>query len=215
MEELQKKRSKDPEFKGRVFANYPIFHPKLGFCDVWEHGMEKEPIYDSFIIIDEAYRSFNSRKTKTFTDDEHLFFSTNGHNGNDIVLIAQHPNRIDLIIREMVDLFYLVRKLEIPIINRPLWFRLDAYLTMEDYKERYMNKDALYRRERVPFSKYIGNAYDTHFFRKEETHEPLIINWADKLGIDPSQINFKDSLFKRITNRLLNRQTSPEVVELE
>ncbi len=212
MEEFHKRRLKDPDFKGRVFANYPILHSKLGFCDVWEHGMEKWPIYDSFIVIDEAYRSFNSRKTKTFTDDEHLFFSTNGHNGDDIVLIAQHPNRIDLVIREMTDIFYLIRKVEIPLINRPLWFRLDGYLTMDDYKERHMHKDALYRTDRTRFSKRVGNAYDTHYFRKPADYEPEIINWADKLGVDPNNCKPKNSFLQNTIERIKKRFSSPELV---
>jgi hypothetical protein len=209
MEKFHKKRKKDPDFEGRVLANYPILHPKLGFCDVWEPDCVYLPIYDSKIYIDEAYRDFNSRKHKSFNDDEHLFFSTNGHNGNDINLIAQNPARIDLVIREMVDTFFFIKKTEIPIINRPLWFTLDAYLTEQDFAMRYMNKDACWNRSHRIFRKKIAKAYDTHYFRKECEEKPVFKNWGEVLGIDPFSKNQNRSILQKVKNVLSLRAGDP------
>lgn len=201
MEYCHKQRLKDPDFKGRVFSNYPIHHPKLGFCDVWEPDMCLLPIYDSYIYIDEAYRDFNSRKHKNFSDDEHLFFSTNGHNGNDINLIAQNPARIDLIIREMTDTFFFVKKTEIPIINRPLWFTLDAYLTEQDFAMRLMTKDSMYNRTRIRFKKRVAKAYDTHYFRKPSDQDPVFVNWSERVPL--LDLPARSPWYIRLKNKLI------------
>ncbi|WP_406657401.1 zonular occludens toxin domain-containing protein [Methanolobus sp. ZRKC2] len=215
MEEFHKKRKKDPDFKGRVFSNYPIKHPKLGFCDVWFPHMCEWPIYDSEIYIDEAYRDFNSRKHKMFSDEEHLFFSTNGHNGNNINLIAQNPARIDLIIREMTDTFFYVKKTEIPIIGRPLWFTLDAYLCEDDFKRRHMDPDALYNRTHKIFRPKVAKAYDTHYFRKACDQEPEFINWAENLDLDDPINEMEQSKFRNVYIWLYNKVRSPELVKDE
>ncbi|WP_340819017.1 zonular occludens toxin domain-containing protein [Methanolobus sp. WCC4] len=212
MEEVHKKRLKDPDFKGRVFSNYPIEHSKLGFCDVWKPEYVYLPIYDSYIFIDEAYRDFNSRKHKSFTDDEHLFFSTNGHNGNDINLIAQNPARIDLVIREMTDTFFYVKKTEIPLIGRPLWFTIDAYLTEDDFKRRHQDKEAMYNRSRLRFSVKVARAYDTHYFRKECDEEPTFLNWSEELGIDPGNRKPERPFLQNAIGRIKDRFSSPELV---
>ncbi|WP_406656156.1 zonular occludens toxin domain-containing protein [Methanolobus sp. ZRKC2] len=215
MEEFHKKRKKDSNFKGRVFSNYPIKHPKLGFCDVWEPHMCEWPIYDSKIYIDEAYRDYNSRKHKMFSDDEHLFFSTNGHNGNDINLIAQNPARIDLIIREMTDTFFYIKKMEIPLVGRPLWFTLDAYLSEDDFKRRHMDKEALYNRTRKIFKAKVANAYNTHHFRKACDQEPVFVNWGEKLDLDDPINENEKSRIKTVYDRLCNRVKSQELVSNE
>lgn len=107
-----KKAKKDGK---KVFSNYPIYHKKLGSTYRWEAGMEQDNITDSIIIIDEAYQAYNSRNFKGFSKNEHLFFSLNGHNQNDIWLIAHSPQRVDVVIREMVDMFYFVTKYSIPL----------------------------------------------------------------------------------------------------
>ncbi len=131
-----------------------------------------------------------------FSDQEHLFFSTKGHNGNDINLVVQNPARLDLVIREMTDTFFYVKKIEIPLIWRPLLFVLDAYLCEDDFKRRHMDKDALYNLSYKLFRPKVSKAYDTHYFRKECDQEPVFISWDEKLGLDNPLNRVEKSRFK-------------------
>ena len=95
---------------------------------VWTPDLAHESIHDALIVIDEAYRDYNSRSFKNFSPDEHTFFATNGHNNVDIVLIAQNPARVDVVIREMCNIYFFVRKVSLPFVSRPLCFRVLGFL---------------------------------------------------------------------------------------
>lgn len=157
----------------RVYTNYPVFFRGRSTL-VWEKRLIKEPIYDAVIIMDEAYRDVSSRDFKNFSKDEHTFFATNRHNGLDIYLLAQHLNRVDVIIREMANEIIRLGAFRIPFW-RPLFFRADAYAD----EQAYAKKD-IYYTEHYLFRWKYANAYDTRAFRRDE--EPYRgITWAEKL----------------------------------
>ena len=139
------KQAYDALKKGRVvFSNYPIITPAgLSSC-IWESTHCHENVQDSLIIIDEAYRDMSSRDFKDFTKEEHTFFATNRHNNNDVLLLAQNPARIDVILREITSEFLFMRKVSIPFTwwlnkleacNLPLVFVAYGYL-LETLMER-------------------------------------------------------------------------------
>jgi Zonular occludens toxin (Zot) len=167
--------------KRKVFSNYPIISPKYGSSYVWKPEYASSDIVDSIIFIDEAYRDFNSRNYKSFTSDEHLFFATNGHNGLDIVLIAHSPQRLDTVIREMATIFYYVSKVAIPFIDRPLWFKIEGYPDELTLSQRFVRQDNSYSIEHCFFKKSVANAYNTHFFRKDNIHPELYSTWVENL----------------------------------
>lgn len=169
--------------KQKVFTNYPVFYKNKSTL-VWESGYETEPITDSLIIIDEAYRYFNSRNYKNFTDEEHFFFATSGQNENDIILIAHSPARLDTVIREIASLFLFVKKITIPLTEYPLWFRTEGYLDEISLSRRAMSKEAFDSVEHHIFRKKIAKAYDTHFFRKIDIPETQFYTWAEKTDVE-------------------------------
>ena len=114
-----------------MFTNYPIVDSDMRSSLVWSPDLVHESIHDALIVIDEAYRDYNSRSFKNFSADEHTFFATNGHNNVDVVLIAQNPARVDVVIREMTNIYYFVRKFQLPFMSRPLWFRVLGFLDEE------------------------------------------------------------------------------------
>lgn len=165
--------------KGRkVYTNYPVIHtikqrPKFYKKKVqvvlstlkWDKLFAKHNITDSMIVIDEGYIDYSSRDFKAFTKETHTFFATNGHNNNDIYIIAQNPARVDLIIREMANVFIHVRKHSFPWSTNPLWFTVEGYLTQEDFALRHSSPNAVYTRRQLLPSKAVKKAYDTHYYR--------------------------------------------------
>lgn len=184
-----------------VFSNFPIYHKKYGWSYVWTPDLALQVVTDSFILIDEAYRDYNSRNSTNkgkgkngnnkdvFTENEHTFFATCRHLNNDIWLIAHNPARIDVVIREITEEFILMHCHKIPILsslfgflNFPLWFSADVFLDEQALAQRYTSRHAVYCVERFAFSKKVANSYDTHFFRDKDTEEPIFIRWDEHLN---------------------------------
>lgn len=161
-----------------VFSNYPIHHKKYGSTLFWNKNSYQYNIHDSVIIIDEAYRDYNSRKYHKFSTNEHTFFATNGHDNNDIILICHGIHRIDPVIREMVDTYYYVKKITFPFSEKPLWFIVEGFLDEIEIANRY-RYNTVYSKFFLRFKKEIGNSYDTHYFRKPDNEKFDLISWDD------------------------------------
>ena len=101
--------------KGRLlFSNYNISYkvfgvPLTSFDCPPEYFKNKSFPEDSFIILDEAQNQFNSRFFKDMTKEEIKYFSGHRHLGNDIWITTQHPNRVDVVLRENADKFIWIR----------------------------------------------------------------------------------------------------------
>lgn len=134
-----------------------------------EQLLSGAPAYDSDIIIDEAYQYFSSRNFKNFGLTKHEFFSLCGHYGNRVVLIAQHPARLDKIIRENCTCFIMARCYRLPN-GVPFVFR---YLEF-DFDVSLMGSLSDIRRARpvssswVRFKKSVASLYDTHCLRPSD-----------------------------------------------
>lgn len=144
---------------------------------VWEDKFITGGIQDSMIILDEAYRVVGSRDFKQFLKATHTFFATNGHDDNDFWVIAQHPARIDIIIREMVNIFYYVKK--IGFGEKALLFIVNGYLSEEDFVKRRNEKSSVYSREFILPNNLIKSAYNFKYFRNKE---PIVKfeSWIEK-----------------------------------
>ncbi|TGC06979.1 zonular occludens toxin domain-containing protein [Methanolobus halotolerans] len=136
--------------KKHYFTNFPVEHPKKGFTNVWKSELAKQNITDSMIVIDEAYRNYNSRDYKTFQKDEHTFFATNRHLNNDIFLIAHNPARIDVVIREITEEFILMHCHKLPFLRWPLWFSADVFLDELAVAQRYTSPPCDLLRRTLP-----------------------------------------------------------------
>lgn len=180
--QILKKIAKGKGNKKHVFSNYPIYHKKWGSSLYLDRDTLNYDITDSLIIFDEAYRDFNSRTFYKFTKKEHTFFATNGHDNNDIVLIAHGINRVDSVIREMVDTYFFVKKYGIPFKDKPIVFNIEGYIDLIDIAQRHRRNTA-HSSFWLRFDKKIAKAYDTHFFRKPDNPDIEFISW-EKLNDD-------------------------------
>lgn len=180
--------------KKKVFSNYPIYHKKYGSTLFLDRNTLNYDITDSLIIFDEAYRDFNSRTFYKFTKKEHTFFATNGHDNNDIFLIAHGINRVDTVIREMVDTYFFVKKYSIPFMERPLFFNVEGYIDLIDIGQRH-RRNTVYSSFWLRFQKEIADAYDTHFFRKPDNPDTKFLSWEfmnDEMIKNQSDIYMND-----------------------
>jgi hypothetical protein len=128
-------------------------------------------------------------------------FATNGHNNNDFLLIAHSPARLDTVIREMVNTYYYVKKFQIPLMGRPLWFKVEGYVDELSLSQRYTNPNAVYSIERYLFKKRVAHAYDTHFFKKPDTEDIEFISWVEVKKDAPVKIRTR--LYNYIHNSKL------------
>lgn len=145
----------------------------LQFDDRLLHG---EMIYDSDIYLDEAYKYFNSRNFRSFSSSMHDFFSLHRHNGNTIYLGTQHPARLDVVIRELVDDFVLLSATSLPFVDHPVWFTRRFYFD-DPCRVPTVAAEGLVKPfavERSLFSWSVARAYDTHALRSTDVPLDLV-----------------------------------------
>lgn len=167
-----------------VYSNFPILSVDGKYCSfVFTKELMRENLNGCAVFIDEGYTMFNSRKYMEFSDEDHDWFATSGHNEMMIFIIVQSVNRVDKVIREVLNLLYLVYKVKIPIIQLPLWFTVYGLLDVDDVRDFRRGNIDPWTTERVRFSVDTALAYDTKFFRKttKEPHKgkPWIEEYAD------------------------------------
>lgn len=189
----------------KVFTNYPVVSIDGEHVSMyWERQFMEKNACGSVIIIDEAYRDYSSREFKSFTKDDHTWFATTGHNEISLYLITQNPQRIDLIIREVVNVWLKVRKVEIPILEIPLLFVVDAYLSEMELAAAAVGRVSPYYTERYWFKKRVALAYDTRFFRKDKDPPLFTDDWIThlrKIGFDYEayqKVNLKDLYYSLV-----------------
>ena len=152
--------------------------PKTLSSFKWEDEYQFSGMNDSIIIWDEAYRIQGMSSRERMSKEQHDFIDTNEQDNNDFYVIAQHFNRLEIIMKEVSYLLN-VHKTSNPFskINdgksggrqgqlTPWFFSTEYYLTEDDLKLRRVSEKACYKRERIWFNKGFGMAYDTRAFRK-------------------------------------------------
>lgn len=150
-----------------VYTNWPVFDSVSG---KYTYKLTRDNIIhvppNSDLYIDEAHFWYNSRlslvKGKGMTEDEMSFFRTIGHRNVRVTFVTHHPDRLDVIIRNITHVFCEITKRNVPFTTRPLQFNLTYYLSENDMIG-IMPKPADHKIRY--FSKKTANAYDTHYFR--------------------------------------------------
>lgn len=175
----------------KVYSNYPIVQKKKNkvlSSYKWKPELVYENIYNSIVFIDEAYRDYNSRDYRNFTDDLQVFFSTQRHNDDDLVLISPNPARIDKVIREMTNLFIYIIPHRFLIFRTPIYFTAESFLSFEDFPLRFKNPAYVYGKEHYFYQKKISRCYDTKQFRNEsEEYVPELWYNAEDESINDEQ----------------------------
>lgn len=148
--------------------SYVLNPYKLGLYDK-DHKTDLLPPY-SLGIISEAQRVFNSYLAKKFRDSFFAFFETSRHYGLDFILNCQRPILIAPNVREIIDEFMYIEKLEHKtdicgnvvghiwhIIEWTDWQSLSAFLRTGNLTncKKYI----------IENNKCLFENYDSYFFR--------------------------------------------------
>lgn len=159
----------------KIFTNFPVKWKNKSTMK-WDPRYVSENLVNSLVVIDEAYRTYNSRKFESFSDDAHLMFATSRHNENSIVFISQNLNRLDKVIREIAEIWW-VSKVAIPNPRhlleydqwRPIWFTTEVYDCEDSLKMRLVvGKKAMLKKRRTFFRKKVAEIYDTHYYGRDK-----------------------------------------------
>lgn len=155
--------------RGRpVFSNYPItFRTRKHEYRSLKltRDMIRKGTYPpgSLIIVDECNHWFNSRNFKDFNVQDLIFFTQHRHIGLDMFLISQHPQRVDVSIREIVNQY-------LEIINLGPLSLIFKYDNVEDFSTGRQFPQIIYRKPHI-FTAYDTNYFADSFDNREEIYE--------------------------------------------
>ncbi len=129
-----------------VFSNYPILLDvkKNIYSNIIKPSdleMKYQLPVNSLIILDEMQRYQDSREFKTFPKQLGVFFQHHRHGSiKDIILVTQHPRRLDNKMRDLVEVFRKYRLfVKIPFIPLILC-TYSNYYEFEDYGSYHLMK---------------------------------------------------------------------------
>jgi zona occludens toxin (predicted ATPase) len=157
MNGLIRKIKKMPKINN-VYSNYPILldaknNVYSNLLDIRAMNMKFCFPKDSVLILDEVQRYYDSREFKTFPKDLGTFMQHHRHGDiKDIILITQHPRRIDNKMRDLAEVFVKYR----------IWFNIPLLPFIFVYYTNYYEHDDFGKYHHV--KKEMQNYdYDNHF----------------------------------------------------
>lgn len=132
----------------KVYSNYYIKSdsPNLYF---WKKPEEILHVSEGIIAMDEAHVYFNSRKWKDLPEEFLRLLAQHRKKGLHIEGTVQHVNRLDVVMRELIDFWYTYQ-------NRPFFFvRYEFDLDQDKQKKYVLSQRWIWK------SKKIYESYDT------------------------------------------------------
>lgn len=173
-----------------VFTNYPVKGAyKITFDDLINHTFPSQ----ATVIIDESGRWFNSRKWKDLPSEVFDLFTLHRHMRLDLIVAVQNFNRIDVSLREVIELVWWSRNnLILP------FFVYDGYYDVESLgiKGEGQKRTYIWKKSRS------RKLYDTHIMSKaiEGKTEISLNPWSErdiKIGKIKTMIIKIKSLFSK------------------
>lgn len=152
-----------------VFTNYPVRGAyKITFDDLVNYTF---PI-GSTVVIDEAGRYFNSRSWKDLPPAVFDLFTLHRHMGLDLIIAVQNFQRIDIALREVIELVYWARNHSyLPC------FVYDGYYSVEKLGMKGENDV----RRLIPRWTRARKLYNTHAMSKAVDKDEIpLIAWDEQ-----------------------------------
>jgi hypothetical protein len=187
----------------------PLFTPKHIQKELsplkWKEDYIFAQLTNCKIVLDEAYMYFNSHK-RSVEDDVHKFFATTGHNDVDVFLLAQHYNRINLVIREIANYYIWIEKTSNPFSWKgkrkgeltPLFFTVEYYISEDDFRLRRIQKTIL-EKKIIWFNKNVSSSYNTQYYRtKEKPILPKPMTWIEDMSNTDTEKDIVEMAIKEL-----------------
>lgn len=203
----------------RVFSNYPIVYNNgrqiLQTCALTKDMLLDKNFNGSVLIIDEAHNWFWSRKFKEFTDEYKNWFSTLSQHEISLYYIVQHEDRVDTVINDCANLFGVIEKTEVPILEMPICFTITWWVRELDMQfARHSDKMDPFHVERIWFDKDVAQSYDTKWFGTDKRPEYQGMKWVDWLKQEYNFDyvgNYNFSIKSQIINFIYTKVINPIV----
>lgn len=166
----------------RVYSNFPIRTRDGKHCSYyWEPKLMFENLSGNVLVLDEAHKYFWSRDFKSFDQKDKDWWSTTGHNEVTVYVLTQELARIDCIITDKATMIWDIEKVQIPILEIPLYFRVTQWASKEAYTAAFRGMMA-----KPPiavkfyfFNQSIADMYDTHYFRANFGDPYIGMTWDE------------------------------------
>lgn len=158
----------------------------------WEDDYTKEGVRDKIIVIDETHTKYTGAYAYELSKEDRKFFSVLRHNNNSVMVMSQSYEDIHPFLRKRFAYLHEIKKVNRLFSKKPSHFFVDTYITIKDYIKRddyklhKKAKKTLFKREKIKFTKTVGNSYNTHFY-KDTRQEPKYISWIDDLYGKPTE----------------------------
>lgn len=133
-----------------IFANYPIRGAVYFEVDDWIH------LPPGLIVIDEAHLLFSARAALRLPGEWLATLSQTRKRGWDIIFSTQHEKRVDSVLRDISDKFWLCEAWGGSINLPPRLFRVRAF-EPEDFRKPKKQIETKYHR----FDTRVATSYDT------------------------------------------------------
>jgi len=132
----------------QVYANFKIYgdYPNLHF---WRRVEDIRNIKEGIILMDEAHVYFNSRKWKDLPEETLRLLAQHRKKGLHIEGTVQHVNRLDVVMRELIDYWYTYEK------KRFFFVRWEFDLDQDKQKKFPLSRRYFFKKKK------IFEAYDT------------------------------------------------------
>lgn len=183
----------------RVFTNYPIKGAyKITFDDLVQFAIPE----GSTVIIDESGRWFNSRNWSKLPPEIFDLFTLHRHFKLDLIVAVQNFNRIDIALREVIELVWWARN----VPGFP-WFIYDGYFDVESLGMKGESDKKMY----VPKWHKARKLYDTHSMKSQNDSKnemPLIL-WNEQEATDQERLSLAQRIgtnIKRMVESGRSRQ---------
>lgn len=179
------------EGKRRVYTNFPVRTRNGKHCSyVWEQKLMNENLSGQVIVLDEAHKYYWSRDFKSFTQADKDWWSTTGHNEVTVYVLTQELARIDCIITDKATMIWDIEKIQIPILEIPICFKVTQWPSKEAYQagiKGLMAKPPIAVKY-IFFKQSIADMYDTHYFKSAFGVPYIGITWCQKAKMDNKPI---------------------------
>ena len=166
----------------RVFTNYPI-HYNNGREKFTSLVLKRDMLLTynfsgSVIIVDEAHQWWWSRNFKQFNDDFKNWFSSLAQREISLYYVVQHEDRVDTIINDCCNLFGEIEKVEIPVLEMPIYFRINWWVREIDMQLARTHKEIdPFHHETIWFDRDVAQSYNTKFFAHDKRPVYEGVDW--------------------------------------
>lgn len=205
-------------FKEKIVLKKHI--PEVKSSYIWNDEYTTMAVKDALILIDESGADkYTGSYAYELTKEDRTFFSRLRHNGVSVFFMSPSYEDIHPFIRRRMAYLHDVSKFKLPFSKNPHTFFINtytsikSYLKRDDHKIHKKAKKTVFKHESIRFSKEIGTAYNTHFF-KDIRPEPDYVLWYNPITKSLNDTELSPIVVEKTLNKNIIRDSISTLVKL-